>query len=64
MSPTKFGARAFASVAAVGLLAGGFTATQAQTSSAISAADRKAGAEAHPQLLAEFGGRVAGPQST
>lgn len=30
---------------------------------AISAADRQQGAEAHPQLLQEFGGAMAGPQS-
>lgn len=30
----------------------------------ISAADKKQGAEAHPQLLAEFGGPVTGPQAT
>lgn len=29
----------------------------------ISAADKQQGAEAHPQLLAEFGGEVAGPQA-
>ena len=30
----------------------------------ISAKDKQQGAEAHPQLLAEFGGVVSGPQAT
>ena len=32
--------------------------------SAISAADKQQGAKAHPQLLSEFGGAMAGPQAT
>jgi predicted Zn-dependent protease len=44
------------------------TGIEAQTGSAarayaISARDRQAGAQAHPQLLQEFGGAVSGPQA-
>jgi predicted Zn-dependent protease len=41
--------------------AAGAPSTQVQQ---ISAADKKQGAEAHPQLVAEFGGAVTGPQAT
>lgn len=41
------------------------SAANAQSgTSAISAADRKQGAEAHPQLLQEFGGALTGPQAS
>lgn len=55
-------------VAASGLpyaLAGAGSQVSAQgTVRSISAADKKQGAEAHPQLLQEFGGAMAGPQAT
>jgi predicted Zn-dependent protease len=41
--------------------AAGTPSTQVQQ---ISAADKKQGAEAHPQLVAEFGGAMIGPQAT
>lgn len=41
----------------------GSPATAQGTAQAISAADRKQGAEAHPQLLQEFGGAMTGPQA-
>lgn len=52
----------------IGCAPGGASSANAQTKSAstvqsISAADRKQGAEAHPQLLAEFGGAQTGPQA-
>src|SRR3546814_18652463 len=34
-----------------------------RTASSITAAERQQGAEAHPQLLQEFGGAYAGPQA-
>lgn len=41
----------------------GSPATAQGTAQAISSADRKQGAEAHPQLLQEFGGAMTGPQA-
>lgn len=38
-------------------------ATAVQTVQAISAKDKQSGAEAHPQLLEEFGGAMSGPQA-
>jgi len=35
-----------------------------QTATNISASDRKQGSEAHPQLMAEFGGAYSGPQAS
>ncbi|KPF91032.1 peptidase M48 Ste24p [Novosphingobium sp. AAP83] len=53
------------SALAVPVVAGrnGSAATAQGAIQAISAADRKQGAEAHPQLLQEFGGAMAGPQA-
>ncbi len=42
----------------------GGTANAQGTAQSISAADKKQGAEAHPQLLQEFGGAMTGPQAT
>lgn len=50
---------------AAGLAPGSESVASAQTgSTAISAADKAQGAEAHPELLAEFGGAVSGPQAS
>ncbi len=54
---------------AVGLLVAGPTVPNSRagaqgTVATISAADKAEGAKAHPQLLAEFGGAVTGPQAT
>lgn len=52
------------SVAFVGV-AGAKTKTKAiQTATSISASDRKQGNDAHPQLMAEFGGAYSGPQAS
>jgi predicted Zn-dependent protease len=42
----------------------GDAAQSAASAQAISAKDRQQGAEAHPQLVAEFGGALTGPQAT
>ena len=43
---------------------GGLTAaTTATTASSISAKDKSEGAKAHPQLVAEYGGALTGPQA-
>lgn len=59
---------AFTGVAAVALGLSGATATVGQSRTAatvagISAADKQTGAKAHPELLAEFGGALSGPQA-
>lgn len=53
-------AAAFALVATLGPSA---TGRQTATASSISAADKAAGAKAHPELLKEFGGPYDGPQA-
>ena len=41
----------------------GLTAATTSTASAISARDKSEGAKAHPQLVAEYGGAITGPQA-
>ena len=41
----------------------GLTAQARSTAAAISARDKSEGAKAHPQLMAEFGGAITGPQA-
>ena len=41
----------------------GLTAATTSTAAAISARDKSEGAKAHPQLVAEYGGAITGPQA-
>ena len=61
-SPSKL----LAASAALALMlpTSGDAAQAVATAQAISAKDRQQGAEAHPQLVAEFGGALTGPQAT
>ncbi|WP_070156173.1 M48 family metalloprotease [Sphingobium phenoxybenzoativorans] len=61
---TKRGWLATASLCAIGLAASGAIGQQKQirTVSSISAADKAAGAKAHPQLVKEYGGAYSGSQ--
>lgn len=53
-----------AGVAGSAILSGAPVRAQANAVQAISASDKKQGAEAHPQLLQEYGGGLTGPQAT
>ncbi|MBS0483557.1 MAG: M48 family metalloprotease [Proteobacteria bacterium] len=67
MSRANFSSRILWGTATAAVLAAVPVAGSAQTAGtvqAISAADRQEGAKAHPQLVAEFGGAVTGPQAS
>lgn len=62
----QFAVAVFGTVAGSALFVGGepVRAAAASAANAISPADKAQGAKAHPQLVAEFGGRLTGPQAT